>query len=509
MAFDHMPASGEAEITTLDVLIIGAGLSGVDAAYRLQTECPDKSYAIVEARDAIGGTWDLFRYPGIRSDSDMSTLGFPFEPWDSDVSIADGGDIRQYIENTAKKYGIDRKIRFNHRVTAADWNSTQARWEVTCQTAFGTQRFACSFLHVCSGYYDYQNGFTPEFADVDCFDGKIIHPQHWPEGLDVAGKRVVVIGSGATAITLIPSLVKDGAQVSMLQRSPTYVVNLPRRDATGGKLRRWLPNRLSGPLIRWKNIMLSMYFYQYARRRPEKTREEILKYAQKQLGESVDAGVHFNPSYKPWDQRLCIAPNGDLFRALRKGEAEIVTDTIERFEAGGVRTASGKLLEADIVVTATGLNIQLFGGATLSLDGVPVEPNERIIYKGMMLDGVPNMAFAFGYTNASWTLKCDLTAQYVCRILKHMDKRRHTVCVAQRTNGVQALDMVDLESGYIQRAKHFIPRHGSKSPWRVHQNYIMDLAATRFSRLDDEAMQFLTQASASTADERAAVQTAA
>ena len=506
MAFDATRAGADA--TELDVLIVGAGLSGVDAAYRLQTECPDKRYAIVEARDAIGGTWDLFRYPGIRSDSDMSTLGFPFEPWDSDVSIADGDTIRQYIQNTAAKYGIDEQIRFGHRVTDANWNSEQACWFVTCQTAAGEQLFRCRFLHVCSGYYNYEAGYTPAFANRDAFGGEIIHPQHWPENLDVAGKRVVVIGSGATAITLIPSLVKDGAQVTMLQRSPTYVVNLPRRDAIAGKLRQVLPKRVAGSVTRWKNILLSMYFYQYARRKPDSTREKILHFARQQLGDAVDADVHFSPSYKPWDQRLCIAPNGDLFRALRKGRASIVTDHIEGFEAEGVRTRSGELLEADIIVTATGLNIQLFGGAELRLDGQPVDTGKRLIYKGMMLDGVPNMAFAFGYTNASWTLKCDLTAQYVCRLLQRMDKRGEAVCIPERHEGVEADDMVDLESGYIQRAKDFLPQQGTKAPWRVHQNYVMDLAVTRFTKLDDGTMRFQAAPSRSASPTQPATQAA-
>lgn len=491
MAFDS--THPDRDVTELDVLIVGAGLSGVDAAYRLQTECPNKSYAIVEARHAIGGTWDLFRYPGIRSDSDMSTLGFPFEPWDSDISIADGDTIRDYIQGTAEKYGIDQKIRFGHRVTGADWRSEQARWVVTCETAAGTRTFVSRFLHVCSGYYNYESGFTPEFADREAFKGQIIHPQHWPENLDVAGKRIVVIGSGATAITLIPSLVKDGAQVTMLQRSPTYVVNLPRHDAIAGKLRKALPQPLAGSLTRWKNIFISMYVYQYARRKPDTTREKILHFARKQLGDAVDADVHFNPSYKPWDQRLCIAPNGDLFRALRKGQAHIVTDHIEKFEAGGIRTRSGDLVEADIIVTATGLNIQLFGGATVSLDGEAVDTGQRLIYKGMMLDGVPNMAFAFGYTNASWTLKCDLTAQYVCRLLQRMDKLGDAVCVPERTAGVRADEMVDLESGYIQRAKNVLPQQGTRAPWRVHQNYVMDLAVTRLTKLDDGTMRFYPQ----------------
>jgi len=486
VAFDGSQSSA---MRDLDVLIVGAGLSGIDAAYRLQTECPDKTYAIVEARDAIGGTWDLFRYPGIRSDSDMSTLGFPFEPWDSDVSIADGESIRRYIQDTAAKYGIDRSIRFGHRVTKADWCSESSRWTVTCATDGTEQVFTCRFLYACSGYYDYQAGYLPSFPHVEDYQGLRVHPQHWPEDLDITGKRIVVIGSGATAITLVPSLVEDAEHVTMLQRSPTFVVNLPRIDAMAGKLRRYLPKRTAGSLTRWKNIALSMYFYQYARRRPDDTRSKLLHFAQKQLGSGVDAATHFNPSYKPWDQRLCIAPGGDLFRALRKGQASIVTDHIERFTPTGIRTRSGQDIEADIVVTATGLVIQLFGGASLSVDGEPVNTADKLIYKGMMLDGVPNFAFAFGYTNASWTLKCDLTAQYVCRLLKRMDKRGANVCLPERGESVEPELMVDLDAGYIQRARGVMPQQGSEAPWRVHQNYILDLAATRLSRIEDGTMR--------------------
>ncbi len=496
-----MAFEGASPVNTqhVDVLIVGAGLSGIDAAYRLQTECPDKSYAIVEARAAIGGTWDLFRYPGIRSDSDMSTLGFPFEPWDSDVSIADGEAIRSYIQTTASKYGIDRNIRFGHRVTAADWCSEASRWTVTCETADTTTTWTCDFLYACSGYYDYTAGYTPEFPQVDDFAGQMVHPQHWPADLDLTGKRVVVIGSGATAITLIPSLVGQAEHVTMLQRSPSFVVNLPRVDAVAGKLRRVLPRRTAGSLTRWKNIFLSMYFYQYARRRPDDTRSKILHFAQKQLGDDIDANTHFNPSYKPWDQRLCIAPGGDLFRALRKGKASIVTDHIEQFTPSGIKTRSGEHIDADVVVTATGLVIQLFGGAALSVDGEAVSTAEKLIYKGMMLDGVPNFAFAFGYTNASWTLKCDLTAQYVCRLLNRMSRRGETACVPERDASVEPELMVDLDSGYIQRAKNVMPLQGTQAPWRVHQNYVLDLAATKLSRIDDGAMQFRTAASRSTA----------
>ncbi|MAA73584.1 MAG: FAD-containing monooxygenase EthA [Salinisphaeraceae bacterium] len=457
-----MPFDTEAPGNTqhVDVLIVGAGLSGIDAAYRLQTECPGKSYAIVEARQAIGGTWDLFRYPGIRSDSDMSTLGFPFEPWDSDVSIASGDTIRAYIQDTAAKYGIDREIRFGHRVVEANWSFEAAQWTVTCETDDGRTTFTCGFLYACSGYYNYEAGYLPEFPEVDAYEGRMVHPQHWPEGLDVTGKKIVVIGSGATAITLVPSLVDQAAHVTMLQRSPSFVVNLPWMDGMAGKLRRFLPDRTVAQLVRWKNIGLSMYFYQYARRRPDDTRSKLLKFAQKQLGDKVDAKKHFNPDYKPWDQRLCIAPGGDLFKVLRKGQASVVTDHIKRFTKTGIETESGEHLDADIVVTATGLVVQLFGGASLSVDGDAVNTADKLIYKGMMLDGVPNFAFAFGYTNASWTLKCDLTAQYVCRLLNRMDRKNKPICLPEPASSVEADPMVDLDSGYIQRAKHIMPRQG-------------------------------------------------
>ena len=482
-----------------DVLIIGAGLSGIDAAYRIQTECPSMSYAILEGRSAIGGTWDLFRYPGIRSDSDMNTLGFPFEPWDRNVSIADGHDIRDYIQQTAHRHGIDGHIHFGHRVTLANWDSSRLCWNVTCDTPTGKKTITCRFLYACCGYYNYEAGYQPDFPHQERYQGTWIHPQHWPEDLDVEGKQVVVIGSGATAVTLIPSLVDSGARVTMLQRSPTFVVNLPRRDAMAAKLRRFLPRKLAGWLIRAKNILLTMFFYQYARRRPEATRKKIVTMAQKQLG-SVSATEHFNADYAPWDQRLCIAPDGDLFKTLRSGKARVLTDTVEEVIPNGIRTHSGEVIDADIIVTATGLNIQVFGGASIQVDGKPVPPAEKFIYRGMMLDGVPNFAFAFGYTNASWTLKCDLTAQYVCRLLRRMKRRGEIACTPCKSEGITPTVMVDLTSGYIQRAQAIMPRQGATHPWRVHQNYVLDLVSTRFSRIDDGTMRFEGAATSAESD---------
>ena len=487
MAFDHV-APGAPE--HFDVLIVGAGISGIDAAYRLKEQCPGKRYAILEARDAIGGTWDLFKYPGIRSDSDMTTLGFPFEPWDSDVRIADGPAILEYIRSTARKHGIDRHIRLNQRVTAAAFDSKTARWTVTVDAGGKAKTYTCQFLQACSGYYDYAGGYTPAFTDIEKFGGRVVHPQKWPTDLDLAGKRVVVIGSGATAITLIPSLTKKAAHVTMLQRSPTYVFTLPRLDAVAGFLRRFMPNAASGAIVRWKNILLTILFYQYMRRRPEQAKRMVIKLAKQQAGPTVDVDTHFSPSYKPWDQRMCIVPNGDLFRVLKAGKASIVTDHIERFTKDGIRTKSGKNLPADVVVTATGLSIQLFGGASVTVDGVAVDTGKKTIYKGLALDGVPNFAFAFGYTNASWTLKCDLSAQYFCRLINELDRRGQQTFVARLDPSVKPEAMVDLTSGYIQRARAILPLQGPAAPWRVHQNYVRDLLDIRWSKLDDGAMQF-------------------
>jgi cation diffusion facilitator CzcD-associated flavoprotein CzcO len=475
----------------VDVLIVGAGISGVDAAYRVQTELPGKSFAVLEARGAIGGTWDLFRYPGIRSDSDMYTLGFPFRPWRGDKAIADGADIRTYVEETAREFGIDRHIRFGHRAVGARWSSEEALWTVDVEAAGETRRLTCRFLFLCSGYYDYAGGYRPEWPGEEAFHGRFVHPQHWPEDLDYRGKRVVVIGSGATAVTLVPEMAKQAAHVTMLQRSPTWIVSRPSRDRLARWAQRRLPARVADAGIRWKNILLGIAFFAYSRKKPERVKRAILKGVTSALPAGYEVNRDFEPRYDPWDQRLCLVPDADLFEAIRADKAEVVTDTIERFTHGGVRLASGRELAADVVVTATGLVIKLMGGMALEVDGAPVDVPETVAYKGMMLSGVPNMALSFGYTNASWTLKCDLTARYVCRLLGHMDARGHRICVPRLpAEGVERAPLLDFSSGYVTRAAGRMPAQGTKAPWRLHQNYLKDLIALGRGPVEDEAMEF-------------------
>lgn len=475
-----------------DVVVVGAGLSGVAAGYHLQHECPGRTYVVLESRQAIGGTWDLFRYPGVRSDSDMYTLGYGFRPWTSNASFAPGPAIRDYVAATAKENGIDRRIRFGHRVTGASWDSAQARWTVTVATGDGDTHFSCRFLFFCSGYYDYEQGHDPDFPGKDSFKGPIVHPQHWPQDLDYAGKRVVIVGSGATAVTLVPEMAAKAAHVTMLQRSPTYILALPAQDRIAAAWRRWFPSRLAHPMIRWKNILLSMAIYQYSRLRPEAVARFIRRSASELAGPGLDVERHLKPSYNPWDQRLCIAPDADLFRAIRSGRASIVTGGIERFTAGGIRLASGEELPADVIVTATGLKLKVVGGAKLTVDGKPVDLSQTFSYRGMMVSGVPNLAAASGYTNASWTLKCELIARYVCRLLNHMEREGHDICMpAQPQAGsLQARPAIELTSGYVQRSAALLPRQGDRKPWRNYQNYLKDLMLLKFARLRDGAMLF-------------------
>jgi cation diffusion facilitator CzcD-associated flavoprotein CzcO len=472
----------------VDVLIVGAGISGIDAAYRLKERCPGKSWLILEARARIGGTWDLFRYPGIRSDSDMYTLGFPFRPWAGEKAIVDGAAIRDYVEETARENGIFERIRFGDAAVRAAWSSAQARWSV--ETASGA-RYRCRFLYLGSGYYDYAQGYRPAWPGEDNYRGTIVHPQHWPDHLDTAGKRIVVIGSGATAVTLVPALAQTAAHVTMLQRSPSWVVSRPSRDGMAHWLQRRLPLGAADALTRWKNVLLGMLFFSRSRKAPDKVKATLLRLVTADLPPGYDVARHFEPRYNPWDQRVCLVPDGDLFAAIRAGTVSVVTDTIDRFTGTGLTLSSGLDIEADIVVTATGLDVKLLGGIALSVDGAPVNVAERCNYKGMMLSDVPNLALAFGYTNASWTLKCDLTAKYVCRLLNHMDREGADICVPVLGGAALAREpMLDFSSGYVQRAAAILPGQGPEAPWRVHQNYFKDLMALRFGSVTDAVMEF-------------------
>jgi cation diffusion facilitator CzcD-associated flavoprotein CzcO len=481
-----------------DVLIVGAGLSGIGAAAHLRMECPEKSFAILEGRPAMGGTWDLFRYPGIRSDSDMYTLGYRFRPWSDPKAIADGPAILKYIRETAQEFALDEKIRYNHRVRHASWSSDEAQWIVEAEagTEKSIARFTCGFLYLCTGYYDYESGYTPEWAGMERFRGRIVHPQKWTEDIDYAGKRVVVIGSGATAVTLVPAMAERAAHVTMLQRSPTYIVARPSEDKIANRLRALLPARAAYAVTRWKNVLLGMFFYKLSRRLPSVMKRLIAKGVKKELGEDFPAR-HFTPSYNPWDQRLCLVPDSDLFRAIREGKASVVTDHIETFTETGLRLKSGEHLDADIIVTATGLVLKLMAGLRLVVDGEPVDLSKTMAYKGMMYSDVPNLASAFGYTNASWTLKCDLTAEYVCRLLKYMDSHGYAICTARVSDpSVKPEPVLDFTSGYVRRALDTLPRQGSKTPWRLHQNYVRDLTMLRYGRVDDGTMEFKAAPSA-------------
>ena len=519
-----------------DVIIVGAGLSGIGAACHLTTECPQKSFIILEARDVMGGTWDLFRYPGVRSDSDMYTLGYRFRPWRDPKAIADGPAILNYIRDTAAEYGVDQAIRYNHRVRRVAWSSEEARWMVDVEVVSGrrgqatlpncadfqgrgqatlpncadsqgrgqapsgsqigdlrSQKITCNFLFLCTGYYDYDSGYTPEWPGVARFQGLIVHPQKWPEDLDYANKRIVVIGSGATAITLVPALAERARHVTMLQRSPSYVVTRPSEDIVANFLRCCLPDRAAYMLTRWKNVLLGTFFYNLARKRPKVFKWMVARGVRRRLGEDYDP-KHFTPPYNPWDQRLCIAPDADIFRAMREGRVSVVTDSIDMFTETGLRLKSGQQLNADIIITATGLVLKLISGMQLMVDDVAVDLSKTLVYKGMMFSDVPNLAFAIGYTNASWTLKCDLTSEYVCRLLNYMDQNNYPVCTPRVNDpDIEEEPVIDFNSGYVLRALHTLPHQGTKPPWRLHQNYMKDLSMMRYGRVDDGAMQFKGQ----------------
>ncbi|MDX5458689.1 NAD(P)/FAD-dependent oxidoreductase [Micromonospora tulbaghiae] len=476
MAADHV-----------DVLIVGAGLSGIGAAVHLGRECPGKTYAVLEARGAIGGTWDLFRYPGIRSDSDMYTLGYSFKPWTDPKAIADGDSIRAYVRQTAREYDVERHIRFHHRAVRAEWDSATARWTVHAHRDDTGEdvTITCGFLFTNSGYYRYDEGYTPQLPGVERYAGTLVHPQHWPEDLDYTGKRVVVIGSGATAVTLVPAMAERAAHVTMLQRSPTYVIALPSRDPFADAARRWLPPKAAYAVARWKNVTLGVANFQLSRRAPGVVKRFLRRAAKGRLPSGYDVDRHFSPRYNPWDQRLCVVPDGDLFAALSAGRASVVTDTIDTFTERGIRLASGEELPADVVVTATGLNLLALGGMTLTVDGAGVDLASTVAYKGMMLSGVPNFAMTIGYTNASWTLKADLVATYVCRLLRHLDETGRQIVTPLAPDTDDLVPIIDLQSGYVLRAVDQLPKQGPQAPWRLHQNYPRDVRLMRHGPLTD------------------------
>ena len=484
-----------------DVVIVGAGLSGIDAAHHLQKFCPKKSYAILEQRERIGGTWDLFRYPGIRSDSDMLTMGYSFRPWTHPKAISPGEDIREYITATALDEGIDRNIRFRHQIKRASWSSEEAQWTIEATKSSSDSKssevkeesvtLTCNFLFCCAGYYRYSAGYLPEFPNSGLFKGRMLHPQAWPEDLDYAGKRVVIIGSGATAVTLVPAMAKTAARVTMLQRSPTYVISVPEKDRIANFLRNIMPAVWAYRLSRWKNVSFQAYVYQLSQRFPNFVKRGLIKKASQQLGTDFDVDTHFTPRYRPWEQRMCLVPDGDMFEAIKSGRASVVTDLIETFTERGILLKSGKELEADIIVTATGLTMQAFGGMELTVDKQRVNPAEVLAYKGVMMSGVPNFASVFGYINASWTLKADLICNYVCRILNFMDRKGVRQVTPNPVGESPVAPFVEnFSSGYIQRALASWPKQGHKKPWRVYQNYFRDTISMKWTRVDDEGLEF-------------------
>lgn len=481
------------QVEHLDVIIVGAGISGIGAACHLQKKSANRSYAIIEARNNIGGTWDLFRYPGIRSDSDMYTLGYSFKPWKEGDAIADGDSILKYLNETIEEYRLKDKIRFNRKVTSAKWSSEEARWTLTisCSQSGTTETLTCGYLFMCSGYYNYDNGYLPEFEGYEDYRGIIAHPQKWPEDLDYSGKEVIVIGSGATAVTVVPAMAETAAHVTMLQRSPSYVASRPQQDKIANGLRKILPSWIAYKITRAKNVLLNIAFFNLARKYPKGFKKKLIEWVREELGPDYDVETHFTPQYDPWDQRLCAVPDADLFQVIRKKRATVVTDHIDRFTETGIKLKSGKELTADIIVPATGLVLQSLGGMELVVDGDTVDIGSTTNYKGMTLSNVPNFAWTVGYTNASWTLKADLTSSYVCRLLNHMEKHGHRVCIPVLDGEAEgSAPLLDFSSGYIQRSIKDLPKQGGKQPWKNHQNYIADLLHLKFESLDDGVMKF-------------------
>ena len=485
-----MPDGG-VTVDHVDVLIVGAGLSGIGAGYYLQDRCPNKTYAILEAREASGGTWDLFRYPGIRSDSDMYTLGYRFRPWRQAKTIADGPSILEYVRETAEHYGVDKHIRYDHKVVDVAWSSSEGRYTVTAMRAGAPVRITCNFVWMCAGYYRYESGYTPDFPGADKFAGDIIHPQNWPENFDYSGKRVVVIGSGATAVTLIPSMAEKAAHITMLQRSPTYMYAMPAESPFANFLRKFLPDSITFKIMRWQRIILQQYVYRLARARPQKMADELINLTREKLPKGYDVETHFTPRYNPWEQRLCLVPDDDLFESIAKGDASVATGEIERFTPSGILLKSGEEIEADIIITATGLALELFGGATVSVDGEKIDFGKTLTYKGLMYSGVPNLASIFGYTNASWTLRSDLISEYFCRLINYMDKHGFTSATPRNYDpGMKTSPFLDFSSGYVRRAEQLLPRQGEHAPWRHPQSYFRDIFDLRFGSLADDAMEF-------------------
>jgi cation diffusion facilitator CzcD-associated flavoprotein CzcO len=480
-----------------DVVIVGAGISGIGAAVHLQQRCPGKTFALLESRDAIGGTWDLFRYPGIRSDSDMHTLGYGFKPWRAEKAIADGPSILDYLDETADEYDVRRHIRLGSRLESAAWSTPDARWtlDIDRTTRDGTnrERISCNFLLMCSGYYSYDEPYLPHFEGQADFEGAFFHAQLWPEDLDYAGKRVVVIGSGATAMTVVPAMAKDVDHITMLQRSPTYVVSRPDVDGIANFLRRILPDRIAYAITRFKNVQLQRFMYSRTRTAPGKVKKLLLDRLRAHLAPEV-IEEHFTPSYDPWDQRLCLIPNADLFEAINSGKASVVTDQIDCFTKKGIRLASGSELEADIIIAATGLNLEVLGGVAFSVDGEPVSFPDTFTYKGMMFSDVPNLVHTFGYINASWTLRADLTSEYVCRLLNHMDELGARQCTPRLTAEDQSMDrrdwIEDFSAGYMRRRMHLFPKQGDHAPWLNTQDFAADKKMVRRAPLEDERLIF-------------------